>query len=1169
MGALRATIFLLLGGVAPHLQAGGPRIVENKGQWPTAVAYQAELNGAVLWFERDALLIDLYDAEAAARAHGQVDHPPPERIQRHAVRLRFNSASLATQITADSVLPGEHHFFHGTDRARWASHARAFDRVRMMEVAPGCDAFFKVNGGMAKYDLHVQPGADVGTLRFTYEGAKSVSLRGATLMVETELGRITEHIPIAYQEIQGRQVPVDCAYKAYKDGVGFVVGAYDRSVPLIIDPTLAFATYSGSYSNNFGYTATFDRAGYLYAGSTAFGNQYPTTTGAYQTAFAGGIGQGANGGTDIVITKYDTTGSFLVWSTYLGGSRDEMPHSLIVDDNDQVLLLGTTGSANFPTPANAYDATFNGGQAITPTGLGVAFPTGTDMVVARLGADGSTLVGSTFLGGSANDGLNTATGLRFNYADEVRGEVLLDELGHVWVVSCTQSTNAPVSPNAAAPNYLGGAQDGYIARFDALLTTLEYASFIGGAGADACYNAAIGQDGWLYACGGTTSTDLPTSPSAARPTNAGGPSDGFVARIAPDLSNIAALTYWGSASYDQVYFIELDADDHAYLFGQTNAPAGELVVAATYQVPAGGQFITKLTPDLSTVLLGTRFGSGDGTPDISPTAFLVDVCNKIYTSGWGSSPGLGGSLSTNGLPITPDAHQAVTDGNDLYLAVFDIDMSALTYATYYGGSLSPEHVDGGTSRFDRRGRVYQSVCAGCQNNDDFPTSPGAWSATNNSSGCNNGVLKFDFDAPLVTAAFNAPDTVCHPFSVSLTNLSSGASGFLWHFGDGTTSATRSPTHTYAVPGSYTITLFALNPDACNEADSATRVIHVAPAAPPISIMNDTLICGPTDGFLLTAGSNGVATNWHWSTSPMFQDMLNIAPQDSTAFVSPASSGTYHVRAGTGSVCTAEDSVLVIVSLGAIDLLGGGGICSGDTALLVVSGVDPGSNIQWAPTEGIISGQGTNTVLVAPIDATTYAVDVTAPSGCTWSAMAPIAVSTIDEASVQATAVPLLVLPGGTSQLSVVPVDPGITYSWQPAAPLNDPAIPGPTATLQQTTTFLATLSDGICTRQAQVTIKVHELVCGPPDIFVPNTFTPNNDGTNDRLYVRGNTIARMEFLIFDRWGELVFATDRQEEGWDGTFRGRAVDPAVFVYHLTVDCADGQRYFTKGNITVVR
>lgn len=1158
---------LLLVGSASSAQAD--HALENRGQWPDGVKYRTELNGAVLWFEQRSVVMDLFDANAATSAHGNIAEQPRATIDRHAVRLRFLSASPITSCTADSLLPGTHHFLLGDRPEHHARNVRAFARVRYTNVAPGCDAVFNTHRAAAKYDLIVHPGAEPEAIRFTYEGADAITFRGASLVVTTSLGRITEHIPIAYQIVDEQHVPVSCTYTKRRDGIGFALGDYDRSLPLVIDPTLAFATYSGSFSNNFGYTATFDHAGFLYAGSTAFGNQYPVTMGAYQGAFAGGTGQGGNGGTDIVITKYDTTGSFLVWSTYLGGSRDEMPHSLIVDDNEELLLLGTTGSSNFPMTSTAYDNTFGGGAPITPSGLGVSFPVGTDMVVARLSANGGALLGCTYLGGTANDGLNTAAGLRFNYADEVRGEVLLDDQGRVWVVSCTQSTNAPVTTDALFATFQGGIQDGYVARFNSQLTDLQFASYIGGSAADACYNGAFDGNGRLFVTGGTSSNDLPTSTGAAQPLIAGGSADAFVVRVSTAPFSLDALSYWGSIGYDQSYFVECDTEGNAFLFGQTNAPSGALIVAANYQIPSGGQFITKLNNDLTAVLLSTRTGRGDGDPDISPTAFLVDVCNKIYTSGWGSTPGLGGNLTTQGLPVTTDAHQSTTDGNDLYLAVFDIDMNALIYATFYGGGLSPEHVDGGTSRFDRRGRVYQSVCAGCQNNDDFPTSPGAWSATNNSAGCNNGVLKFDFDAALVIAAFLAADTVCAPGGLAFTNQSIGAASYAWDFGDGSTSTASTPGHTYAAPGTYTIRLIARNDNACNLADTAFREVTILPEAPPVSAMNDTLFCGPIAAFNLIASSNGTASLWQWSTSSAFTDILNSSPSDSTATISPAESGTYFVRVGNGPVCRATDSVQVTVSLGTITLIGGGGICTGDTITLSVLGADPGSIFSWTPADEVIGGEATANILVSPISATTYGVSVVAPTGCTWSDAASVTVSPISADAIQATADPVLVLPGNSSQLNALPIGPGISYSWSPSAPLNNGSIPNPIATLQQTTLFTATITDGVCTRSDTVLVKVHELTCGFPDIFVPNSFTPNTDGTNDLLFVRGNNIQRLEFLVFDRWGELVFATERQDQGWDGTFRGKPVDPAVFVYHLTADCGDGQQYFTKGNVSVIR
>jgi gliding motility-associated-like protein len=279
-------------------------------------------------------------------------------------------------------------------------------------------------------------------------------------------------------------------------------------------------------------------------------------------------------------------------------------------------------------------------------------------------------------------------------------------------------------------------------------------------------------------------------------------------------------------------------------------------------------------------------------------------------------------------------------------------------------------------------------------------------------------------------------------------------------------------------------------------------------------------------------------------------------------------GTYHVQAGRSSFCRARDSVVVVVRLADPRLLGDSLICTGDTAQLVLTGVDPGATITWAPAEDILSGQGSNTVTVSPVDPQVFAVEVSTAEGCSWSGSIGVQVSPLGGSSVSASADQTLVLSGTTVQLFATPAE-GVSYSWTPANGVDDPTSANPTAVITATSTFTVTVSDGICTRDASVTVRVHELVCDDPDIFVPNTFTPNGDGTNDVLYVRGLHITELEFMVFDRWGEKVFETRDKQLGWDGRYKGVAVDPAVFVYHLTAWCADGQRYFTKGNITVVR
>jgi hypothetical protein len=309
-----------------------------------------------------------------------------------------------------------------------------------------------------------------------------------------------------------------------------------------------------------------------------------------------------------------------------------------------------------------------------------------------------------------------------------------------------------------------------------------WASFLGGNGVDAAYSVVLDQNENLYVAGGTQSTDFPTTSGVLHPTPIGD-IDAFVTHISSDGQTILQSSYYGSANYDQAYFVELNRYDDVYLFGQTLASDSTLVHNAQYSTPGSGQFISVLSSSLDNVIRSTVFGTGNGV-NISPTAFLVDVCNKIYISGWGGAtnqPSLGHGGWTTGMDVTPNAFQSTTDGSDFYLAVFEDDLSDIHYGTFIGGQQSHEHVDGGTSRFSRQGKIYEAVCAGCYYGagsppgySDFPTSANAWSNTNNYH-CNLAVFKFDFMLPITVADFQAPLHVCLPYSIDFVNLSTGAS----------------------------------------------------------------------------------------------------------------------------------------------------------------------------------------------------------------------------------------------------------------------------------------------------------------------------------------------------------------------------------------------------------
>jgi hypothetical protein len=310
---------------------------------------------------------------------------------------------------------------------------------------------------------------------------------------------------------------------------------------------------------------------------------------------------------------------------------------------------------------------------------------------------------------------------------------------------------------------LGGVQDAILLKMKPNLSDFEWSTYLGGTNVDLAYSMKLDKDLNVYVTGGTKSTDLRNIVEAGAPTpmlaSLQGNDDGYVAKFS--ITGICKqITYVGTPSADQCFAIDLDSDANVYVVGQTR---GNYPISAgvTYSVPNSGQFIHKISANLETSLLSTRFGRNKGanvTPDISPTAFLVNNCGNLYITGWGSNTGASATpLSTTGLPTTPDAFRTTTDGNDFYIIIIERDFKSLLYATFFGGTSSQDHVDGGTSRFDKRGIIYHAACASCGGSQDFPVTPGAASPTNGSGNCNNGSFKFDIGNLVVD--FNIRDVL--------------------------------------------------------------------------------------------------------------------------------------------------------------------------------------------------------------------------------------------------------------------------------------------------------------------------------------------------------------------------------------------------------------------------
>jgi PKD repeat protein len=918
-----AALFLLLGlhqetyGNHPTKPAPKPlettfKFRQNKGQWPAAVRYRVDIPAGALFLEQNSLNYVFLNPDQLKTLHPKGQRPDVEFIDGHVIRVDFLGANANPAVNGAQPFPYFENYFIGNDPSHWASKVGVFAQAQYSELYPGIDLAFYSQEKQLKYDFIVAPQANPSRIQLKYSGANSISLHEGKLLIQTSVGVVQEHIPLAYQLRNGRRIPVQCVYQLLNEStVGFQFPrGYNTRLPLVIDPTLVFSTYTGSFSDNWGMTAAYDRTGALYSGGIVSGPDYIPTPGAVQVLYGNGGSPVLDNNVtlgyrcDMALVKYNASGTNIEYATFLGGRNNELPTSLVVNDQNELYVLGITRSDNFPTSFNAYDRNFNGTfDARVARG-------DIDIVVSKISADGSLLVGSTFVGGTAFDGVNERDGLLYNfYADDSRGDIIVDGLGNCFVVSSTKSADFPTTPGCFQSS-LRGTQDAVLFKMNPDLSQLVWSTYIGGNGYEAGYNLNFDMRGGLYAVGGTTSLNFPTTTGAWQTSYQGGRSDGFVVHASSDGQRLLQATYVGTDQYDQTYFVDTDADDEVYFLGQTEGNYPSL--GTTYNNPAGKQFITKLKPDLSAPVFSLKFGTGGPTPDITFTAFLVDKCENIYLAGWGG-PNFPGGGSTFGLEITPDAIQRTTDGSDFYLMVLDKGGNNLLYATYFGGDLTDDHVDGGTSRFDKYGIMYHSVCASCLagSADDFPTTPGVVSRTNNAANCNNASFKFEFDIIDATIAQYEYDTLttlgCVPFTVIFQNQSVGAESYLWDFGDGSATSTEvNPTHIYTEPGIYAVKLVAFNPNKCNNSDTTLQYVFVyAPAQSVFDV--DASACDLT--VHLTNRTRG-GTTYLWD----FGDgtVTNTFQPGSYTYRRP---GTYNIRliVNTNSWC--NDTSFTTVTVG--------------------------------------------------------------------------------------------------------------------------------------------------------------------------------------------------------------------------------------------------------------
>jgi gliding motility-associated-like protein len=1186
--------------------------IENKGQWNDKTLYQADFNGGRIFLEKNALTYVFYPPGGLERLHPHANSNPADftrcSMTFQAVRMLF-VGSMPASIEGGDKKSFYSNYFLGKDPKHWASGVGAFGNVHYNDIYPGISVKVFSDMNNVRYDFLVDPNANISLIKLQFAGQNKLFLNQGQLVIKTEIGDIIQARPIAYQEINGNKVKVDCNFILHDDILGFEVkGAYDASKPLVIDPTLVFSTFTGSKADNWGMSATYDATTNAYTSGICFAIGYPVTPGAFEMTFQGGGTGGGNvwpapdnTGFDIVISKFNPIGTKLLFSTYLGGTDNEEPQSLVVDNANNLLVLGRTYSTDFPVTAGAFQTVQGGGA---------------DLIVSKFDSSGTKLLASTYVGGSGDDGVNISDienylgSLKYNYADDGRGDIVVDMNNNVYVASCTSSNNFPVTPGAFQA-FSQGMQDGCAFKLSSNLSGMVWGTYLGGNADDAAYNIALNSAGEAYIAGGTASPNFPTTPGTLQPTYSGA-IDGFLVHLS-GAGKMLQATYLGTTGYDQAYFVQTDKYNNVYVYGQTSGKYP--IIGTVYSNPGSGQFIHEMNPTLSSTIFSTEFGSGRGTPDIAPSAFLVDNCLNIYISGWGGALYGYNNIASNsiGLPTTSNAYRsspnitsAWTSGNpngqDFYFAVFKKQADSLWYATYFGstggnaGSLA--HVDGGTSRFDKKGVIYQAICGGCGGYSDIPTTPGAWSATNDGPNCNNALVKFQMDLIETVASFIVSPAVtagCAPFAVNFKNTTSYGQTFKWYFGDGDSSYAVAPSHIYGSPGTYEVLLVATDSTTCNLTDTGYAVVRVVP---PVTLSSTSSMICVGDSTSLNV-VNSLGTNFSWTPASGLNSISILNPK-----ASPTTTTSYIITA-KDSFCTAIDTVVVSVysnqttiipktgqlcvgdsvqlttdssyvsyawstgqtssavevnhagpfSVTTIDKHGCKGkdsievtafskvpLIERDTAVCLKHGVqlyaDSGSyTYLWLPASGLNINNVYDPTAI-PMVTTTYTVTVT-NGPCVSKDSITITVKPIPYVKIIPDSV--MIIPGASVTLNATGSPP---FNWSPSIGISCTECPSPTVAPDSNTVYYAQVADSdgcIAIDSAIVDIE--------PTIYVPNSFTPNGDGKNDVFRPKFQGYISMEVYIFNRWGQLIYKWNTLDGGWDGTYEGRKAQEDTYVYML--------------------
>lgn len=1201
--------FFLLFALQPDIGIANTRsteisFIENKGQWDDTIRFKAEIPDGTLFLTNGGWVynfwspsdLEHFGTETRNRRLSSNDQPFYMRNY-HAYRIDFKKTRSKPDFETGEERDYYHNYFVGNDSSKWASKVGLYGKIRQKGIYPGIDVEIYSNANhKLKYDFIVAPGADPDQIKLHFDGVRPELSEDGDVIIVTNVNTVVEKRPYTYQLINGQQVEIPCRYRLTEQTLSFEFPkGFDSNYPLIIDPELVFATFSGGVNGFFyAHSTTFDSLGNTYTAALADGPGWPTTLGAYQQNLL------QINTSSACINKYTPDGSSLIYSTYFSGapgppfvnmvSITAQPNTLRVNHNNELIMAGCTTSPTIPTTSGAFQSTLSGNS---------------DLYIARFSEDGTSLLSSTYLGGMGNEGLlvgdtSPYEGLGTSLNAINPTDIAVDLEGNIWITSNSESADFPVTQNAYQQQYQGN-YDAILVKMPPNLSTILYGSYIGGADWDGGigleYNHRTDQIGLV---GMTRSADLPISTSAFKSAMVG-KEDGFALLMNNTSYLSAGSTYLGTPENDNAMRLGFDCDNNVYVTGRT---MGDYPITATGgYVNNGGIYVDKLNSTLTASLASTRTGSKEA--DIIASALAIDVCGNILLSTVTSAK------PQANMPLTPDAF--MTNPQAFYFAAFDQHFEELLFGSYFGSSTrilsATDHYHPGVSRMDPQGIIYHSVCASGPIAVDWPTTSGVY-APDKLNGLNNDnvTFKFNFDVLPHTADIESPQggndprphmvRGCKPTIIKYKKKLLRPKPMIIRLeleGDAISGIDYAPLpDTLIIPANDSMVSMEVYPFLAPVARGPKQLIINAITActgcdsNEERVRRDTIwildslyvdILTPIDTFCEATPFEIVAEidttlNYVWQPDHLIPDPrplgLSIHPliNETTTFTITVT------QPGAPSTCPPNSSTYLatVEHKPKIDVFPREAIIClpSDSFNLSVSVTPnkPDYTYLWEPSDYLRNDSSLDNKFHAPIGDYIRRIKVITPAGgCK-----------VEDSII------LQVVPGFRI-LSVTPKDTIIRYRdsiqlraegdaaawiWDPITYLNDPNAGAPVSQPLESMKYTVSGYNIFgCTDTAQVKIGLDY----NSRLKIPSAFSPNGDGLNDEFKIHLNEYEKLlTFQIFNRWGEMVFQTNNINKGWDGSYKNRPAPTDTYMYYVEVLLPGkngGKVISLRGDITLVR